>query len=541
MNPASSFLHPATACRDPLWARFLACCFVAIAGFRLTVIEHFGVSMPFVDEWIATARKVLAPWTHGTFTTSALFEAHLGDHRIVATRLWEILWFELNGGWDPKLVMLTKALVYSAAATMFVHLLSRGLDRGRYMAAGVLTVLFAIPFGYMNLLWAFQSQFDFFMLAAAGAWLALLSGRLVSALVIAAAAPFTLAAGPIVAASFLIVPVAAYVEQRWKARRCLWFGGGALAITVGGVLLRVAEGAPPHTLGEKAFTLLNLVGWPYTNLTLLVYRLPETARLFPGRALRFPSAEHSILNATAEAMHSHFGIVVAIAAVLTCLMLTPLAVLAFRVARQRRIPACAWGPLAVGVFALLLQAATALVRAGELTVQARYLDVVALTGFASMAAAFALASEERRYRRRIAIWFAVLAPGYLVTTVASFKQMQNAHWPQMLGAVQAYFPKHDRSVFPEVNTNWQLPTLDPVPVFADILDDPEVDAVLPASVTNPAAGRRPLALAASAVAKRSWMVALLAGIAAGGIAWQARRHREPLGRVAPSVAATPSL
>lgn len=535
MNPLlTPFHHEQAASRDPFWWRFLLCCYVAIAFVRMSIIQHYGASVPFMDEWVATGPHVLANWAQGTFTTGMLFDAHLGDHRIVATRLWDILWFEINGAWDPKLVMQAKTLIYAAAATLFVHLLSRGLDRSRYLAAALFAVLFAIPFGYQNLLWAFQSQFDFFMLAVAGGWLALLSGRHVLALVIAALAPFTLGAGPLLAASFLVFAVLAFKSRGWPVRRCLWFAGTAVLIVIGGVLLRTAEGAPPHTFDEKLFALVNYLGWPYSNLVLLVHRLPETIHFFPTAALNFPSAENSWLVQAGALMRDHRAVAIGIAALLSCLMLMPIAALVLRARMLGRIPPSAWGPLALAAFALLLQGAMGLVRSGELTVPARYLDVVALTGIAAMGAAFSVMAQERRLRRVMLLWFALLAPGYLITTYASFKQMKKANWPQMLAGVQAYFPGHDRSVLP-LNTNWQLPYFleaDPNE-FANILDNPGVEAILPSSVTQPAAGPRPVARAAEAIARRGWMVSLLAAIAGAFVAIRAGRQR--------SEAATPPV
>ena len=78
--------------RQILWFRFLACCFAAIFGFRAFLIEKYGASIARVDEWEATGKEVIAAWRNGTFSWAALFEAHNGDHRIVATRLWEIFW-----------------------------------------------------------------------------------------------------------------------------------------------------------------------------------------------------------------------------------------------------------------------------------------------------------------------------------------------------------------------------------------------------------------------------------------------------------------
>ena len=161
------------------------------------MIERFGASIASVDEWEATGKEILQAWREGTLSLAMLFEAHNGDHRIVATRLWEIFWYVVNGTWDPLLIMIVKSAIYSTAATLFIHLLTHALPRWRIAAATLLAGLFAFPFNYQNMLWAFQSQFDFFLLAVALGWLALQSNRPVAALVVAFLSLFTLGAGPI--------------------------------------------------------------------------------------------------------------------------------------------------------------------------------------------------------------------------------------------------------------------------------------------------------------------------------------------------------
>src|SRR3954471_10656036 len=152
------------------WPIFLSCCFLVIVGIRWFLVERFGASIGWGDDIDGTVDKILVPFHRGTLHWSALFAPHNGDHVITATRLWEIFWYVVNGEWDPKLVMIAKVPIYAAAMTIVIHLLTRGLAAGRFAAAASLTALFAFPFNYHNLLWAFQSQFDFFLLTAASGW-----------------------------------------------------------------------------------------------------------------------------------------------------------------------------------------------------------------------------------------------------------------------------------------------------------------------------------------------------------------------------------
>lgn len=504
------------------WRWFLLCCFAAIFGVRVYFVERYGGSVARVDEWEATGKEVLAAWEQGTFSLEALFQAHNGDHRIVATRLWEIFWYEVNGAWDPKLIMIVKSLIYALAGTLFTNVLVNGLPRRRFIAAGVLAALFAFPFGYQNLLWAFQSQFDFFLLAAALGWTALLWGRPVLALVIALLAPFTLGAGAIIAASYLLHACIKRLNGEWSWRGTVCFAAVAVAIAAFGVSLRADHAAPLGDPGEQAFTALKLFAWPASNLILLVSQLPESLRLIPAAVVNFPSADASVLLAVARLFQEQEWVLVLVIGALAMVMVFPIGVLATAVIKERRVPPCAWGPLCIGGFACLLQLASAIARSDEVLVQTRYIDTVALTGLSSAGAAIVLLERSRKFRRSVAIWALIVAPGYVATMGASVKQMGNGNIQNWIIAVRAYFPSHDRSVFPE-NTNWQLPILEKDPTaFANLLDDPHVIAILPRSIVDPANDPQPLARMMYAIAR--WGLAIM-GVAAMAGVWIARRYR----------------
>jgi hypothetical protein len=294
-------------------------------------------------------------------------------------------------------------------------------------------------------------------------------------------------------------------------------------IVAGGILLRVAQ-PPPHTLGEKSFALLNLLGWPYSNLALQFCRLPETAKLFPGTLLRLPSPEHNVVNTLGGLFDSHPAVFIAIATSLAVWMVAPLLLLASRVRATKHISRATWGVLAVVSFGGLMQVATALARAGEMTVQARYLDVVALTGFAAMAAAFVLAFEQGRYRRFLLIWALALVPGYLVTTAISFNRTRHTKQQQWVSTIREYWVTRDRTKLPP-NSDWQLPILVQPMELADYLDDPEVADILPLSITAPDKDPRPLAGAVERVAAVGWLIALAGAAGAGWFAYAARRRQ----------------
>jgi hypothetical protein len=515
--------------RRDAWFRFLLCCGAGIFGVRAFIVERFGASIPQVDEWQATGQEILLPWRNGSLGFAALFEAHNGDHRIVATRLWEIFWYAVNGAWDPKLIMITKAAVFAAAATVFIHLLAGALPRRRFIAGAVLAVLFAFPFSFHNLFWAFQSQFDFFLLAVALGWLALRSDRPAAALAIASLSLLTLGAGPILAASYLPFALGSWWDRRWSLRRTVLFSASALALLAVGVSLRGAHAAPVGPLRDQAAALATLLGWPHSGLVSIVDRLPESARLIPAPLLNFPQADNSWLLRTAEWLHAHPAVVPSIDVVCALLLLAPTAVLAVLVALRRVRGVAAWGPLGLAGFAFLMQVATAIARSQEPGVVAvRYLDLVALSGLAAMASAFFLSVAGRRWRPLVVAWTLLTLPSCLammVGTAAQIKQRRPQLW---LANVQEYFPSHDPAIFDRMiaaNANWPLPFISrDIAHLVQMLDDPALAAVLPRSVVAPAEPPRPAARLASIVAGNGIGIVVVAIGAGTWIAWRSRRR-----------------
>lgn len=527
MHPTSLSGHP-FATERRAWFRFLLCCFGVILGFRILLVEKFGVPIAWGDDLDGIAHRILARLHNGTFEWSLLFVPHNGDHVITATRLWEMLWYYINGEWDPKLVMIVKTPIYAAAMTIFIHLLTRGMERGRFLAAGLLTALIAFPFNYHNLLWAFQSQFDFFFLAAALGWLALLNGRVWLALLAALIAPFTLGAGPVVAVSY--VPYflfAGFVSRTWRAPRALLFTGLAIAIAAYGASLPEGDAASrAGTMGEKVGALAKLYAWPFSNLLSAIERLPEESHLIPGKILNFPSAENSWMLGIAGLIDRHPGLLVLVHLGIALFILTPMLVVVVLMGRKRLSLTLTKGVLNISVFAGLMIAATALARSAGATIAMRFLDHVMLAGFISIVAAVMLVVYDRRWRPWLAMWGAVLGLGYVATMGATLSQMVNRRVPAAsLEVLQRYYVANDHAVMRE-NNNFALFIVSPDPTeFMGMLDDPALRPVLPRAVTAPGTGQGWAAELASTVAAWGGWIAGLAAMSALWFAWRARRPR----------------
>lgn len=521
--------------RDRSWFKFLLCCFAGITGLRIFLVEKFGSSVAWGDDLDGIARRILLPWENGTLTWSSLLAAHNGDHRIVATRLWEILWYTLNGSWDPKLVMIVKAPIFAAAATLFIHVLAGRLERGRHLAAAALALLFAFPFAFANTLWAFQSQFDFFLLMAALGWTFLLRDRVIAALIVAAAAILTLGSGPVIAASYVPFFLIAWWQKKWATSKTILSGTAALAVVALG-LASPTNDRPPHTGTpvEKAATLARIYAWPHSNLLSIVERLPESERYIPARLLRFPSTEQSWLLQLANGMHRHPAAALTFNIACAALILAPTVGVALLLLRRRLTLAQVSGPLGLAGFAFLMIAATAVARANQITVAPRYLDHVALAGFASLVCCFILRALDPRHRRWLAAWGIIMGLGYAATMVVTLAQMSRRAPQRSLDILQRYYATtpHNHAAMTENGAFRGFIVSDDPTQFMSELDEPGMERVVPRAVTAPDAPPGRAAAIATQVAKTGPAIVFAAILAAIFVARGAqRRERGPSGAV----------
>jgi hypothetical protein len=501
----------------PGWGGVLALIFLFIFGARLWMVEQYGASLPLIDEWEATGAEILAPWHDGKLSLSALFQAHNGDHRILATRLLEIACFELNGSWDPKLILTVKAGIFSLAATIFIQLFVGRIPRRRLGAAALLSFLFAFPFSWHNLIWAFQSQFDFFLLALAAGWLALINDRRGLALLAAFLSLFTLGAGPVLACSYIpFVLWRAYCRET-SLRGALAFSAGAGAIALFGLSLRSGTAASLGRPAEQLVSLNSALAWPYSNM-LAQLPVPRTMQLVPAILRNFPSPENSWLVALAGLIRGHPMLLFFLNAGFALAILSPTLCLGCEMYRRRSLPRELSGGLGLGCFALLMVFATALARAGQIAVAVRYLDLVCLVGFSSIVAAFALSNL--RPRPWLRAWALFMAAGYLAVMIGTLGKL-NHHYPAYwLANLRPYLATHDHSLLRD-NQEGRWPILEDASVaqFMESLDDPAMLAILPHSLTHPDRPLGPLARLAERLRRASGpLLVALAAVLAGSAA-----------------------
>jgi hypothetical protein len=194
----------------------------AVFGGHLLLIAALGSAMPFWDQWDAEAMNLYVPYLSGALTPAEMFAAH-NEHRIVVTRLLALFHLELAGEWNPRLEMILGAMVHSGMITWLVALLMPlvGAHR-RLLLALFVAFLFALPIGFQNTLWGFQSQFYFVALFAIGAMICFANAtafslRWFSGMALAVLSYFSLSSGAatvLVAAILVILQLAVGARSR---------------------------------------------------------------------------------------------------------------------------------------------------------------------------------------------------------------------------------------------------------------------------------------------------------------------------------------
>lgn len=185
-------------------------CVLAWCG-KLVLIDRFGSSLPFWDQWIAEGWNLYRPFLAGELRVGDLFAPH-NEHRIVTTRILDLALLMANGQWDARLQMAVNALVHVGALLAVGTVLWQATGRRHgtaFAAAGF--ALAVVPFGWSNTLAGFQVQFYFLLLFSLAALVLLVSPRSAGAVVagsgFALAACFSMASGLLAAAACLPVLV----------------------------------------------------------------------------------------------------------------------------------------------------------------------------------------------------------------------------------------------------------------------------------------------------------------------------------------------
>jgi hypothetical protein len=441
---------------------------------RAWLIERWGSAVPFWDQWDAEALSLYRPWLTDSLRWMELFAAH-NEHRIVLTRLADLVLLECAGSWNPWWQMLLNAALHALSATALFLVMRPSLkDSAHPTALAGLALLFAVPTGWQNALWGFQSQVYF--------------GNLLALLALAG-----LAAGP----PFYL---------RW------WLGwlSGLLAFFANGAGLLVAIAALPVVALSLGFR-----GAPtrHTLIPLLVV----LALLPVGWMLHADIPHHDYLRAKdwsgflTVALHGLSWPWVNSLWAWLPLQAPAVWLMMVLIKTRRRPDASERFLLGLAFWAMLQAAAIAWSRGAGLPdgrPLSRYQDPLLLGAAASFLILVRLITQHPRARIAGLLWGGCLLAGLLtlsthvLTLNLPFKRQQDATG---LAQIHAYLATRDSRVF--VHAPGAAPLHPNSVVVQQVLDDPVLRPVLPVGFFDPTA--RPPAI----VIHAPWLTLLaLAGL-----------------------------
>ncbi len=449
MKPAPlSGVVPSRSESDPPGRRWAV--WLCVAGFVLSsrawLANAWGSGVPFWDEWDAEALNLYRPWLTGDLHLSQLFAAH-NEHRIVFTRLVDLVFLVAYGRWEPWAQIVLNAILHATVAASCVAIFWSDLKRvartGLTIAAAV---LFSAPAGWQNALHGFQSQVYFANLLAVAAIAGLViapprSGHWWLGWIAAVLGLFCFASGVFASLAALGALIALPAGEPKLGSD--WRSIGAIALIP--IIAFFLSSQPPQHASLHAHDLFTFIGvtarglsWPHVNspILCLVVQSPAVAAVLLSWTGRRPLS-------TAER-----------------------------------------SALALALFAALQAAAIAYSRGNGLPEGrplSRYQDAFVLGAVAQCFLALRLAETYARTGRLFATgWAATVAVGLL--SLSTFNLSVNLPYKRAqdkasLTQVREYLKTHDGTVFTR-DPLFPGPHPDPDHV-KQVLDDPVLRRVLP--------------------------------------------------------------
>ena len=252
-------------------AAWLAVFFLVVLGAKLWTIQLWTTNLPHWDQW-DEARMLFQPWLEGTLTWRDFFIPH-NEHRIVFTRLLDLLEVKLNGQWDIYLQTVVNAVIHTSygcgLAVVFWHFTGRQYAG---LICCLLVPLFALPFAAENTINGFQSEFYFTNIFSAVAILGLGFGKpcgkfWFAGLLAAGCAIFAMASGFLAAAAVIGLMILRAVKRRGLSREEILTVLTSLAVVALGLAVKVnvAQHAQLQSASASDFlaTLLENLAWPF--------------------------------------------------------------------------------------------------------------------------------------------------------------------------------------------------------------------------------------------------------------------------------------
>ncbi|WP_127089836.1 hypothetical protein [Aquabacter cavernae] len=135
----------------------LICAAATFAAVQIWLVETYGSSIPFWDEWDVQGQKLFRPFLDGSLTLDAVIGTH-NEHRPAAGRLVWLFGLVSAGYWDTVWMMLLSVVIRASTFFLLARSLAAGLSGWRFLLSVALVLaVFLVPFGWENALWGMQS------------------------------------------------------------------------------------------------------------------------------------------------------------------------------------------------------------------------------------------------------------------------------------------------------------------------------------------------------------------------------------------------
>jgi hypothetical protein len=279
---------------------------MVIIGSKLLLVSSYSSIAPFYDQWDAQANLLYENYLGDRFRISIFGIPH-NEHHLVFTYVLSLVMLELTGIWDPQVEMIFNVFLHVLAMGVFCFHATKPVSRlSARVLIPVFTVILAIPFGWMNALWGFQSQFYFVVLFTllALAWCVghpVFSRRWLAGMGFAVAAIFTTASGALV---FPVLMGNTLLRLVWgRERRGMGLSAAALQLGLFLWALWIIPPTPHHDVLKAASvsqfieTLCRVLSWPHACAwwTAVAVWLPSAALAWYMFRRRFADGDASLL------------------------------------------------------------------------------------------------------------------------------------------------------------------------------------------------------------------------------------------------------
>ncbi len=268
--------------RFSLW---LTAFFLAVLGAELRLVQLYGSPLPFWDQWYE-AELFFRPWRAGHMAWQAFFAPDNG-HRILCTRLVDLIVIGLNGRWEPLVQMTVNVFIHAVYAGGLACFLWHCLGRKNgWFICILLSPFFMLPYAGENAISAITLEYFLdivSLMTLAGLGFARPgSGWWWLGLVAAFLSLFTMESGLLAPMTVAGLAVLRIVKHRRLARENLITLGACLAILGLGVALSM--GSSVATEGDRvlrAQTPAQFLAALARNLTWPFFDSPVLAGLMP--------------------------------------------------------------------------------------------------------------------------------------------------------------------------------------------------------------------------------------------------------------------